>query len=341
MFEDGAFLGAFEDLAPAAAASSSSFGDGAWLGGFEDLASPSLYDSTYLGMLGGDNGLSGLEQYFLSSQQIPEVSAGGADLGDWSTALGLSGDTQTGGFNAAKDSQQANEMLGLKAGSEDGFLQQVMKGMGLRGKDGSVNLSDPKQLQAWMRLLMAGGGVLASIMNRKSMNQKSPHDLLNSQGGGTKSMGWTPQQQATANGFFNAPVTPWNQRSMQHADAGTPGLVVQTPKFAHGGSAYADGGGPSHQLAQMGDLGQEDVPQGALNQVAGGQDDVIDARLAPGEYVFDADTVSAIGDGHNDAGAAKLDKFRENIRKHKRSAPPNKIPPRAKPLHQYMPKGAK
>ena len=49
----------------------------------------------------------------------------------------------------------------------------------------------------------------------------------------------------------------------------------------------------------------------------GGRDDTIPARLSDGEYVMDAETVSLLGDGSNDAGAAKLDALRERIRMHK------------------------
>lgn len=72
------------------------------------------------------------------------------------------------------------------------------------------------------------------------------------------------------------------------------------------------------------------------DDLAGGQDDVIDIKAAPGEYVFDADIVAAIGDGDNDAGAKRLDKMRQNIRAHKRGGPVTSIPPRAKSLKQYM-----
>lgn len=73
-----------------------------------------------------------------------------------------------------------------------------------------------------------------------------------------------------------------------------------------------------------------------------GQDDKVDARLSDGEYVFDADVVSALGDGNNEAGALKLDQMRENVRQHKRSAPKSKIPPKAKsPLAYMKPKGVK
>jgi hypothetical protein len=67
-----------------------------------------------------------------------------------------------------------------------------------------------------------------------------------------------------------------------------------------------------------------------------GQSDDIPAMLADGEYVFDADIVSALGNGSNKAGARILDKMREEIRAHKRSAPPGKIPPPAKSPLEYM-----
>jgi hypothetical protein len=54
-----------------------------------------------------------------------------------------------------------------------------------------------------------------------------------------------------------------------------------------------------------------------------------------GEYVFDASTVSDLGDGNNAAGARKLDMFRKNIRKHKRGGKVN-LPPRVKSLESYL-----
>lgn len=66
-----------------------------------------------------------------------------------------------------------------------------------------------------------------------------------------------------------------------------------------------------------------------------GQSDEIPAMLADGEFVWDADTVAALGDGSSDAGAKLLDEFRKAVREHKRAAPSDKIPPKASPL-QYM-----
>lgn len=100
-------------------------------------------------------------------------------------------------------------------------------------------------------------------------------------------------------------------------------------KLAVGGDV--GGGGDSGAYPQK--------PCGALGLLRGstmGQADKVPINAAHGEYVMDADIVSALGDGNTDAGAAKLDKMRERIRTHKRSAPSNKIPPKAKEPMAYM-----
>jgi hypothetical protein len=87
--------------------------------------------------------------------------------------------------------------------------------------------------------------------------------------------------------------------------------------------------------------GRMDFRKGSAVHGAGdGQSDDIPAMLADGEYVIDAETVAQIGNGSTKAGAQALDKFRESIRAHKRSAPVNKIPPKTKALTSYL-KGAK
>ena len=68
----------------------------------------------------------------------------------------------------------------------------------------------------------------------------------------------------------------------------------------------------------------------------GGQEDNVNARLSHGEYVVDSDVVSALGDGNTEAGAAKLDHMRENVRAHKRMAGKKSIPPKAKSPEKYM-----
>jgi len=102
-------------------------------------------------------------------------------------------------------------------------------------------------------------------------------------------------------------------------------------------SPYAKGGGVMNSPLMAAQGG--DVPHKGSHYVqgaGGGQDDLIDAKLADGEYVFDAEIVAALGDGSNKRGAEILDKWRQKIRKHKRSASINGIPPKAKSPLEYM-----
>jgi len=111
------------------------------------------------------------------------------------------------------------------------------------------------------------------------------------------------------------------------AMAGTGIATLPTGTMAEGGQAHGEGehipefvtGATGHYVRGRGD----------------GQSDDIPAMLADGEYVFDASTVSTLGNGSSDAGAKLLDAFRESLRDHTRSAPADKIPPKASPL-EYM-----
>lgn len=97
-------------------------------------------------------------------------------------------------------------------------------------------------------------------------------------------------------------------------------------------NAYAEGGMVNSE--PLGVLSQ--LMGGLVQGAGGGQDDQVAARLSPGEYVFDAESVSMLGDGDNAAGARKLDELRAAMRAHKRSAPPDEIAPRSLGPLTYM-----
>jgi len=67
----------------------------------------------------------------------------------------------------------------------------------------------------------------------------------------------------------------------------------------------------------------------------------VPAKIADGEYVFPAAFVSALGRGDNKRGSEILDGLREKLRAHKRGAPLDKIPPKAKSPLDYIQKGKK
>jgi hypothetical protein len=83
-----------------------------------------------------------------------------------------------------------------------------------------------------------------------------------------------------------------------------------TPKMAAGG-------GIARLLKGPGDGVSDSIPAVISNGMAkGGQP----AKLARGEYVIDARTVAALGNGSTDAGAERLDKMRKNILRDDRKA---------------------
>ena len=101
-------------------------------------------------------------------------------------------------------------------------------------------------------------------------------------------------------------------------------------ELATGGIAEA---GPLSVLLE----GGAPKADGALSGVSSGRADDIDARLSPGEYVIDAETVALLGDGNTDAGAAALDQMREAIRSHKGKAlAKGKFSPAAKSPLEYL-----
>ena len=114
------------------------------------------------------------------------------------------------------------------------------------------------------------------------------------------------------------------------------GATAPKTLYASGGKVQAKGGllNLAERMASM--LAQQ---KGLIPGNGGGQDDIVDIKAAPGEYVMDAEIVSALGDGNNEEGARKLDQMRVNVRKHKRTGGLTAIPPKAKAPEQYMKKG--
>lgn len=204
-----------------------------------------------------------------------------------------------------------NPLTGLPVGSgEVGYsggnssLMSLAKSLGLT-KDGGLD---------WSKILGLGGAAASLFGGAGEYNPRSAKDLLSMQPSNTPA-NWTPAQ-LTA---MQTPLKAGNQ--LQRIAA------ADMPSPIRPGKGYAEGGPISPLM--MGNNGPIDGP-------GGGQDDIVDIKAAPGEYIWDAETVSMFGDGDNDEGARRLDQLREAIRAHKRSAPPDEIAPRAESPLAYM-----
>jgi hypothetical protein len=143
--------------------------------------------------------------------------------------------------------------------------------------------------------------------------------------GGKPSAGYPAQAASNTASTNFASLTPMSGSFDALTSAGLKSLSGATNPYG-----LKDGGQPHVPQFKTGTTGH--YVQGAGD----GQSDDIPAMLADGEYVFDADTVASLGNGSNKAGALQLDKMRQAIRKHKRAAPHNKIPPKAKSPLEYL-----
>ena len=110
------------------------------------------------------------------------------------------------------------------------------------------------------------------------------------------------------------------------------------PALLHDGDYVMDaetvsalGDGSSKAGREVLDKFRNQVPHTSKN---GGR--VIPAKIADGEYVFPAAFVTSLGKGENKRGSEILDGLREKLREHKRKAPLNKIPPKAKSPLEYL-----
>lgn len=187
-------------------------------------------------------------------------------------------------------------------------LQRIGQRAGVVDDKGELktDIGDPRTMDSWFKLLYGGLTLLGALQNRgrpagyqtASELQKQIQTPFNT---------LNPQQQAAYNQFFYTPY-----KGPKAGGMVTNPAIVPSRGFKRGGAL------------------------GMVSGVGGGQDDLVQARLSPGEYVMDAELVSALGDGDNGRGAQVLDRFREVVRMHKRDTPSDRIPPKAHPLEKYL-----
>lgn len=242
------------------------------------------------------------------------------------------GDTGSGNYTDENQDQSETDRLARLNNGTDGLgnispgsdtvggdsgwsWDKIAKQLGITKADGSYDL---KKILA---LTGAGVGVVGALTD-KPQTIASISTLKAGMPGQSamNTTGWTPEQLA------------FGQRPMQTGSALQRVYAADMPSTITPGKT-------SRQYAEGGDV------QGALTQAfagpvqssVGGQDDLIDVKVAGGEFIFDADSVSAAGDGNTEAGFKKLEELRQQLRAQKRSAPVNEIPQQVQgPLSNMM-----
>jgi hypothetical protein len=301
---------------------------------------PSLFDfSSLVGSLGGVDFSSmfgdptgGMDYSSLFgatpdyTSLFPTTDTSSTTLGDYTGAYGppsfLSSDTPLSAVNPAGPPEYLNSQNSL---TPDGSVI-------INGADGKpLGYVDANgQYQSYKDAGMLTPEQANAASQAASQAGKASTGGGSGGGGSQPKQQTTPLQQGTKNALsllnMIAPFLTKGVKSPAPIDnRGTTAMSWVRPQ------SKADGGrvqnGPNK--TSIGALG-------LLKAHTKGQEDVIPVAAAGGEYVFDADTVSALGDGNTDAGAKVLDGMRQQVRKHKRSAPADKIPPKAKSPLAYL-----
>lgn len=186
-----------------------------------------------------------------------------------------------------------------------------LKKLGVTNKDGDLD---------WAKILGLGAGALGLVdaAISKPQNAATMAELRAGMSKTNEPAPWTAEQMA----FGTRPMQTGSALERIYA------ADMKSPEVP--GKTYAEGG----EVEMEGALSQAFA--GAVMGSEGGQSDLVEARLSPGEYVLDAETVSALGDGNTAAGIAKLDELRQQLRAQKRSAPTDEIPPQAQGPLSYL-----
>lgn len=277
----------------------------------------------------------GEHTWFTNNNQVPQMKQGGlACYADGGLFDAFTSDDEPSNFDGRLDflddgNQNSNEWAKLLRQNDttDGSLLNTNLSTatpysGLGGFADGLKDFDQK---SWLKLL-TGAGLVNSLMNHQK--QQTLQEQVNQLKGAANS--WTPSQQATADQYFNsAPKTIQPYKG----NASRAPIVGGEHVWFHADGGLAGNGEP---MQAQGALHQMMRGPGLVRGNGGGQDDVVNAMLAPGEYVMDAESVSHLGDGDTHAGAAQLDNMREAIRAHRRSASNKSIPPKAKQPMKYL-----
>jgi len=136
----------------------------------------------------------------------------------------------------------------------------------------------------------------------------------------------SPDQQA----YFNRPNMAWDWQRLQQ-EARQSMMPLQT--YITQNWNKISSGAYNQPVTRMAKGGIASLVRGG----GSGRADTVPAKLSHGEYVFDAEAVAMIGDGSSEEGARRLDRMRENIRKHKgKKLAKGKISPNAKAPEKYL-----
>lgn len=222
-------------------------------------------------------------------------------------------------------------LAGAAAASDEEF--KPLQGTFLTSKGGQTGYKG--LLQDFQQEVEGQPNMADNTMGRQESNDMAPYYSYGSETSLDQILGQgDDQQQFFASGGLATPLMAaggtTGTRYGKYAAGGVPRGI---PRSGGHSEAYP---GVSPLMAAGGKMRVDFRKGDAVTGPGDGQSDDIPAMLADGEYVFDAETVSALGNGSTKAGSQLLDEFRRQIRMHKRGGSLDTIPPKSKSPLSYL-----
>jgi hypothetical protein len=165
-------------------------------------------------------------------------------------------------------------------------------------------------------------------MDERARQQKPKEKKLE-----TDTSFWSYGQEKPVESIFSAYDKLFGSEEPKEIKAATGGSIAA---LLAAGGASRTGRGSTTLVPHSGKMRVDFRRGDAVTGPGDGQSDDIPAMLADGEYVLDAEIVSALGNGSTKAGSQLLDEFRHHIRNHKRSGTLSSIPPKSKSPLEYL-----
>jgi len=254
------------------------------------------------------------------------------------TQAGKAGLTQAGqaAANAAADSNLV------------GSLAQTGANVAAKGSGALANLGDKavdyaKNPENWPTIVK-GIGLVGGLAGAGSANQ-DPGSGAQPNGPTSPGLTFMPYNRRQNAQPFNWYTYGEGPEQSFYANNALPGTTPPPDPWMGGvpgsgaGQQVIPGGASGGRFSGAGSSGSF-APESDERYVRGpgtGRSDSIDAKLSDGEYVLTAEDVALLGDGSSEAGARRLDQFRQNLRKHKGGAlARGKISPNAKSPMAYL-----
>jgi hypothetical protein len=322
-----------------------SFGEGALKGGFMGAGLPTAAGLAGSGAnaLGMNTAGNFLTNYGNTNAILPALGMGGA-TGGGSPLSNMISPSNTGGGSASITSnpltQQISSKAAEKAAEEGTFTDMLMN-------NSKKFLSKPKNL-------LALAPVISSFANKPK--EKTPEKLAQEQKRYLQAMMLSPAERAAMEAdklaerqmerriarnqylpeerFETKPTYRRSSTPAEYKKTGRWLNYYNNPEFSGSPLPMKDGGRVPQMIFEEEEIIARPSKGTFLKGHSKGQDDKIEALLSDGEYVMPADVTSHIGDGNSIAGGKQFDNFVKNVRKSK--GMPNKLPPKAKSILNYM-----